>query len=372
MFGKPIVCIALSAPEAADRQALAPLHSACGPLFMPFLGRSGFYYLLRQCRQAGLDTLVILLDDWLAERLDALKLLVAGLPLEIEWLCPRRDPRWRERLLERLEGDEPLLLWQNPGLELLPLQELLAFHAQQQADCTLRLSPVADARSPRVGLDAQGQLHVAATATGGYDTRCYLLEPDIFEELLEAEVDLLSHSLLGPLQKFATYLSGLLDDRPCWRWQGPEAYFAAQQQALEARLLEPACQRRLRLEAADVWLGEGVRVPDSVRFTGPVVIGDRTMLAAGVEIQGPAVIEADCRLDADCRVSQSWIWPGCELGRESRVEQSWLGERVSVAAKSRLQALWAGDRSRLSLPQPLPGGSRLGADTLLKLPAQEI
>lgn len=367
MLGKPLVCMALSSQA---QPSLAPLSGSGGPLFLPFLNHSAFYYLLRQCRQAGLDTVMVLLDQALWHRLDTLKLLAAGLPIKIEWLpyAKAETEEWQARLLDLLNEEDPVLLWQNPSLDLLPLGQLMEFHRKQQADVTLRLSPNPDIRRTRVWLDGENQLSLTGTDKGGYDTRCYLIEPDIFEELLEAEPDLLHQPLLPPLQKAAEFLSGLLADSHWAEWLEPEDYFRSQRWVLQQGLLEPAHQRKLKPEQATVWLGEGVTLGKNIRFTGPVVLGDGVSIGDDTVIQGPASIGAGSRIQAQSQIKSSWLWPGCALGRDSSVAESWLGERVEIGAGSRVAGLWAADGCRLTLQQALPTGSLLGPGSRLVLP----
>lgn len=362
MLGKPLVCMALSSQALPS---LAPLSGSGGSLFLPFLNHSAFYYLLRQCRQAGLDTMVVLLDEVLWQRLDTLKLLAAGLPLKIEWLPYAETAAWQAHILDLLNEEDPVLLWQNPALDLLPLDKLLAFHQRQQADVTLRISPTPDARRTRVWLDDENQLSLTGTERGGYDTRCYLIEPDIFEELLDAEPDLLRQPLLPLLQKAAEYLSGLLEDSHWAEWLEAQDYFHSQRQILQQQLFEPAHQRKLKLEKATVWLGEGVSIGARVSFTGPVTIGEGVSIGDDVSIRGPAVIGAGSQIQANSRIEASWLWPGCVIQRQSSISESWLGARVEIGANSRIKGLWAADGCRLSLGEPLPRGSRLGPGSRL-------
>jgi NDP-sugar pyrophosphorylase family protein len=365
MLGKPLVCIALS----SHYRPLSPLTLQRHPLTLPFLNHSALYYLLRQCRQAGLDTVLILLDETLFCQLDSLRQLCAGLPLRIEWLLyTDHQPDWRVRLLELLNQDEPVLLFQNPSLDLLPLQSLLDFHAQEQADCSLRLSrgpmglsgPGKASHRQAVYLDQQRQVTEKPTDLCGYDTRCYLIEPDIFEALLSQPLNLLRQPLLPPLLEAAEFVSGLLSDKLWADWQTPADFFTTQSLILTKRLLEPAHKRLLKQDKATIWLGEDVLLDKGVRFVGPVVLGDQVTIEAGVTIQGPALIGARTRIQANCLIESSWIWPGCRIEQNAKLKQSWLGEQVQIAGGSQLDGVWAAEHSRLKLTNPLPSGTILG------------
>lgn len=364
MLGKPNVCIAL----ACGRGRLSPLDDQCPPLLMPFLNRSLLWYLLRACRRAGLDSVLLLLDEP-AIPIELLKAQSAGLPMRVDilhWNSPER----KERLRELLHGDDPVLLMQNPGLDLLPLEALLDFHQAQQADCSLRLSPVAGYRSQPVCLDGEHQVLPGPCPPGskpGFDARCYLIEPDIFEALIEQEVQLLRQPLLPVLLEAAQYVSGLLSEALWQEWQQASDYFDAQRQILAEGLIEPAHQRLLRAGNATIWAGEDVLIDPSVSISGPVAIGDQVLIEAGVRIQGPVTIGSRVRIQARSEIVASWLWPGCEIGSDCRLKQSWLGEAVCLGAGSRLDRIWVARGSRLQLASPLPPGTILGPRSIMTL-----
>ncbi|HEY9841405.1 MAG TPA: NDP-sugar synthase, partial [Candidatus Obscuribacterales bacterium] len=287
-------------------------------------------------------------------------LLVAGLAIKIEWLRYAEPELWQQRLLEQMNEEDPVLLFQNPALDLLQLEKLIGFHGEQQADCSLRLSPSRGANGIPVYLDEACQVQTLGKGPACYDTRCYLIEPDIFEALLDQPVNLLRQPLLPVLLEAAEFVSGLCSEGLWAEWLKPQDYFNSQKLILQQRLLEPAHRRRLQHKDATVWLGEDVLIAPDVSFSGPVVLGDQVSLAAGVKIQGPAVIGARTQVLAQSQIEQSWIWPGCELGRRSQIRHSWLGEQVKVGQNSQLTRLWAADHSQLKLSQPLPEGSILG------------
>ena len=58
-----------------------------------------------------------------------------------------------------------------------------------------------------------------------------------------------------------------------------------------------------------LWVGEGVKLADSVRLVGPGYIGARTVLRAGVTIGPFASVESDCVVDCGTTVERSTVLP---------------------------------------------------------------
>ena len=332
---------------------------------MPFLSRCVLYYLLRRCREAGLDSVLILLDDALYRQLDSLRQQVAGLALNIEWMLYGDQPHVRTRLMELLQEDDPVLVCQNPALDVMPLADLLRFHASQQSDCSLRLAESKNGQS--VWLDVENLVTTQPQGQAYCDTRCYLMEADIFEALLSNSVNLMRQALLPCLLEVAQYITGLPSPAYWSEWHQPQDYFKSQHQVLAEGLMLPAHHGQRRNPKATVWLGEDVLIDASVRFAGPVVIGDQVLIAEGVKIQGPAVIGSACRIQSQSEIRQSWIWPGSQIERDCQIYQSWLGEQVLVQANSRLEGLWIADHARVRLPQGLPPETILGPWSVLDL-----
>ncbi len=371
MLGKPLVLITLSALQ----RPLTPLSLQRHPQFLPFLNRSALYYLLRHCRQAGLDTVVLLLDQSLYQQLEHVRQQIAALPLRVEWiLYSGQDQRGLKALKEHLNEDDPVLLFQNPCFDLLDINQFLKFHQQQQADCSLRLSPEPGWNKSPVYLDAEAQVisdadkqKDSSPKQQGYDTRCYLIEPDIFEGLLDQPFQILNQPLLPALLDAAEYTSGQLSDKLWADWHTAKDFFKLQHRLLEKQLLDPEHRRLLRHDKATVWLGEDVSLGKDVNISGPVLIGDQVQIESGVTIQGPAIIGSRSRIQANSQINQCWIWPDCRIASGSQLKNGWLGEQVLFKSECLQTGIWAADHSKLYLSQTLPAGTVLGPDSILEL-----
>ena len=68
-----------------------------------------------------------------------------------------------------------------------------------------------------------------------------------------------------------------------------------------------------------VWVGHDVSISENVRFYGPVVIGNRTVIAPGSIIFGPSVIGDDVTIGFECIIEESVIWKRAVFCDQSRV-----------------------------------------------------
>ncbi len=78
-----------------------------------------------------------------------------------------------------------------------------------------------------------------------------------------------------------------------------------------------------------VWIGEGVKLEESVRVIGPTYIGTRTLVRAGVTIGPFASLERDCVVDCGTAVEQSTVLPHTYLAPGLLIRRALVdGERL--------------------------------------------
>lgn len=171
------------------------------------------------------------------------------------------------------QGVERLLVIKLKSYAELDLADLLRFHCEKR-------NPVTEAQ------DARGQLGVSLL------DHLALRKAGEKYELPGAATD-----SQGTAYQFNGYARRILS--------------ASERQELVGDALTGACAiRPLGTEIREeVWIGEGVKLADSVRVIGPTYIGARTIVRAGATIGPFASVEPDCVVDCGTTVERSTVLP---------------------------------------------------------------
>ena len=210
------------------------------------------------------------------------------------------------------QGVERLLVIKLKSYAELDLADLLRFHCEKR-------NPVTEAE------DARGQLGVSLS-------------------------DHLALRMAGEKHE----LPGAADDhwRNAYEFSGyaKRILSARERQELVRDGLTGACAiRPLGTEIREqVWIGEGVKLADSVKVIGPSYIGARTIVHAGATIGPFASVEPDCVVDCGTTVERSTVLPYTYLApglliRRELVDGGYL-ENMGWGAVADLQPAGLGSR----------------------------
>jgi lipopolysaccharide/colanic/teichoic acid biosynthesis glycosyltransferase len=93
-----------------------------------------------------------------------------------------------------------------------------------------------------------------------------------------------------------------------------------------------------RQHAANVWIGRDVRIAHTAKLTGPVVVGDESVIEDGALVIGPTVIGKGCRVGAGSIVRQSTIWDHAQIQDGAEISRSLIGFQASVASRRTIES----------------------------------
>jgi NDP-sugar pyrophosphorylase family protein len=85
---------------------------------------------------------------------------------------------------------------------------------------------------------------------------------------------------------------------------------------------------------AEVALGDGAHVPESVEFDGHVLIGRGVTIGAGARISGPTVIGHDTIIGAGAVIEGSVIWEETRIGAHARVTGSIVAAYAGIGDRA--------------------------------------
>lgn len=203
-------------------------------------------------------------------------------------------------------ADECLLVLPGNMLALPPIRDLLEKHRKSRADMTIFLNPVIN------------------DCVQKEDSQIYLCEPTVLSCIpLTGFVDLKEGFIPISIQKGLTICAADLphDARHYRTW----ADYLVKVKSLLAHT--PSRENMLRgfsqsTEYPDVWVGSDVRISETVKIYGPVVLEDRVSIADGAILFGPAVIGKDTVIGPDALIEESLLWDQVTIGAGSRIHCS--------------------------------------------------
>ncbi len=74
------------------------------------------------------------------------------------------------------------------------------------------------------------------------------------------------------------------------------------------------------------------------KISGPVHIGENTVVKKGTKIQGPVIIENDCTIEADVQIQPcSIVKSGVSIGRETKIDKAVMYQNSKIASNAHLQ-----------------------------------
>jgi NDP-sugar pyrophosphorylase family protein len=233
---------------------------------------------------------------------------------------------------------EPFLVVGCDCLSDANLESLVSFARKQSALATIGL----------IEADEVDQYGVVITDAGGritefqekppkgtersklVNTGIYAFTPEIFRHIPAGEFYDFGKQVFPALQAADASFYGYRLAGAYWTDIGtPDEYVRATADALAGRVHLRGT--RTRGLAADVLLG------DDVRIEGDVRIGAGAKLGARVRVVGPSVIGDGVRIGDDARLERAIVWDNATIGERAQLIDAVVGIDYHVAADATLQ-----------------------------------
>jgi len=216
--------------------------------------------------------------------------------------------------------DETFLVISGDALTDFDLTKVIEFHKEREALVTIALTSVDNPLEFGVVIvDEEGRIQRFLEKPGWgqvfsdtVNTGIYVLEPEIFDHIPEGQPYDFSHDLFPKLFDMKKALYGMVCDG-YWQDVGSlEQYLVANRDALDGRIRLTPPGVRLR---GNIWVAKGAQI-DSLD-----------------EVEGPAVIGENVRLDPGARLlSHTILGDNTVVRTGSQIGGSILGQNVYVAS----------------------------------------
>jgi mannose-1-phosphate guanylyltransferase len=336
---------------------LRPLTLTTPKPLLPLVNRPLLDHVINLLSTHGL-TDIILAVGYRSERFEEVYGDGSHLGVRITYVREDRplDTGWAiKNVQHHLNPDEACVVFNGDILTDLPITDMIRWHRERGALCTIALTPVEDpSQYGVVDLDEEGRI-VRFTEKPGREEATsnwinagtYIMEPQALDYI--PEVQLLDEIPPGrpysvELGLFPTLLK---EGKPLYGYRSgaywmdigtPEKYMQAHFDLLAGRLrhhLPPPGEELW----PGVWAGEGTFVHSGARISGPVVLGRRCAVHGAAVITGPAVLGDQCEVGEEVQLERLVVWDNVVFEEGSSAAQCILGRNVRVGARSRVDGM---------------------------------
>lgn len=242
-----------------------------------------------------------------------------------------------ESLLER----ETFLVISGDALTDFDLTRVINFHREKGGAVTIALKSVPDPLEYGVVITAEDGLveRFLEKPTWGQvfsdtiNTGIYVVEPWVLDFVPEGTPFDFSSDLFPLLMEQGHALYGCVVDGYWCDVGSRETYMQAHRDVLngDAMVFVPGVVAREGL-----WIGEGAKIDPEATLGNHVVIGANVNVRRGAVIGDYTVIDDNCVIGTDTRVSHSVLWTDTFVGMGAQVAGAVLCRRVDVRARAKI------------------------------------
>jgi NDP-sugar pyrophosphorylase family protein len=295
---------------------------------IPVANRPMIEYIVDKIKESGYDELVVTLG-YLKSQIKAL--LEKDYPeLNITYSVEEKPLGTAGGVKKAAKYfDETFFVLSGDVLVDVDLNEILAFHKKKGALATIVLKRVPNPRDFGIAvLDDDQQIikflekpSPSEVFSKIANTGTYVLEPEIFNytDGQEEKIDF-SKDIFPQLIDDEAGIYGFVSDG-YWNDVGrPETYLKANYDVLNRNIgPEPPgkCLKEGVGRLGNMWVGEDVKIHETARLVGPLVLGDGCVIESGSEVGKNTVLGDNVHLEKNSTIKGSVIFPGSKIGTSS-------------------------------------------------------
>jgi len=261
--------------------------------------------------------------------------------------------------------DETFLVISGDALCDLDLTKLIEFHKERGAAVTIGLKSVENPLEFGIVVtDEEGRIERflekpswGQVFSDTINTGIYVLEPEVLRHVPTDRPYDFSKELFPYLLEMGRPLYGFVMDG-YWQDIGNlDQYRQANFDALDENVKLNIPGIRIR---GNVWLGEGVEIPDLDQVEGPALLGNYCRIAPGASVGAYSVLSNSVTLRERTRTTRSVIDASTHIGRSSLIEGAILGRSCDIRAHVRIhEGVAVGDEVTVGAESVIMPGVRI-------------
>jgi mannose-1-phosphate guanylyltransferase len=326
---------------------LRPLTLTTPKPMLPTAGVPFLTHLLVRARDTGVDH-AILSTSYRAEVFQGHFGDGRDLGLRITYVT-EREPLGTgggiRNVAEHLRGDD-FLVFNGDVLSGLDVAALVAAHRERNADVTLHLTEVADARAfGCVPTDMDGRVtafleKMPEPVTNRINAGCYVFSPSVLDRIPAGRPVSVERETFPDLLASGAAVYGWVDTS-YWLDLGTPAAFV---RGCRDLVLGNVASAALPGAPGEALVLRGAAVADDAEVTGGTTVGRRARVGAGAYVEGSVLFD-DADVAAGARVVGSVVGRGARVGAGTVLTGAVIGDGADAGARNELvdgARLWPG------------------------------
>jgi mannose-1-phosphate guanylyltransferase len=273
--------------------------------------------------------------------------------------------------VEKYLDDEPFCVFNGDILTGLDLKDMISYHKEKKADITISLVPVEDPTAyGLVPIDSEGKVKEFLEkpsqdeiVTNLINAGTYIIERHILRHVPEGENYSFERELFPKVLKLGYKIYGFVSDAYWLDVGTPEKYMAAHIDILDRKVPFDFPDKRVY---PNIYIGERSKYSKENLPVGPIVIGNNTELAQGVQVMPFSIIGSNCRISEGASIGGSIIFDNCKIGRNCIIKNSIIASGVVIGENVRVEGnSIIGDNTTIESNNTLDNNIRININSLI-------
>jgi len=262
--------------------------------------------------------------------------------------------------VEKYLDNGSFMVFNGDVLTSLNLKDMISFHRQKKADITISLVPVEDPTSyGLVPVDNESRVkeflekpNWEEITTNLINAGIYIIEPDVMKLVPSGENYSFERGLFPKALSKGYKIYGFESDSYWLDVGTPEKYLAAHHDILDKKINFEFPYREV---FQNVYIGKEAKYSRENFTSGPVVVGEATIIEKGTKVLPLTVIGKNCYISSGCKISGCVIFDNCKIGNNCCIKDSIISRNVKI-----------GENVKIEDVSVIGDGSIVGRDNVLK------
>jgi len=271
--------------------------------------------------------------------------------------------------VEKFLGNEAFMVFNGDILSSINLKNMISFHKSKKADITISLASVEDPTAyGLVPVDKNGRVKeflekpsLEEITTNLINAGTYIIESHIMGHVPPGENYSFERGLFPKALKLGYKIYGFVSDAYWLDLGTPEKYMTAHIDILDKKVDFKYPYKKVY---PNIYIGNGAKYKKENLTTGPIVIGENTVIEQNTKILPLTVIGSGCVIGSDSSISESIVFDGASIGKNCIIRNSIIAKNVKVGNNVRIEGnSIVGDNSVIEDNNILRNGIRINVNS---------
>lgn len=277
--------------------------------------------------------------------------------------------------VERHLGNDSFMVFNGDILTSLNLRDLIDYHKQKGADITIALTPVEDPTSyGLVPIDEEGRVveflekpSPEEITTNLINAGTYVIESEVMKLVPSGRPYSFERELFPEALRRGYKIYGFVSNSYWLDVGTPEKYLIAHYDILGKKVNFEIPYKEV---FQNIYIGEGARYSKDNFVSGPIVIGEGTVIENKAKIFPLTVIGDNCWISSGTQISGGLIFDNSKISKNCHIKESIISRNVKIGENVRIEGVSVvGDDSIIERDNVLKHGVKINVDSKI-LPGQ--